>query len=360
MFVLVPLAALIWWWRSALPTQQWLHQAFQNRAVLCYVLPCWTLAGITATLWVLRHGLNLGRGAVRRNHTTVVDVAAQLGYWPVAGLHGRIASLVPANQALQIAVQQIELELPRLPPSLDGFSITLLSDLHYTGHIGIEYYQAVMREANALGADIIAVCGDVVDHVRFLAWIPDTLARLKAPQGVYFILGNHDMFTGEAPRVRQALVDAGLINLGGRWLTLAHNQAAIVLAGNELPWLKPAADMQSCPPRTTDRPQLRILLSHSPDQLPWARRNDFNLMMAGHTHGGQFRLPLIGAIACPSWHGVKYAAGTYCEEPAVMHVSRGIAAETPLRLNCRPEVTKLSLRCPALNSGTQRPAGHAT
>ncbi len=352
LFVLIPAAALVWWWRSGLPVEVWLDQLVHHHAVLCYLMPCWTIAGITIALWLVRHGMNLGRGVVRVNQTTIVDVAAQLGYKPVAGFHGRLASLVPTNQALQIAVQRLEIELPRLPPTLDGFSITLISDLHYTGHIGIEYYQAVMHQANTLGGDMIAVCGDIVDDVKFLAWIPDTLACLSAPRGIYFVLGNHDMFTHEAPRVRQSLVDAGLTNLGGRWVSLKIDNAEVILAGNELPWLKPAADMQTCPSRMAERPQLRVLLSHSPDQLPWARRWDFDFVMAGHTHGGQFRLPLIGAIACPSWHGVKYAAGTYYESPTVMHVSRGLAAETPLRLNCRPEVSKLILRCPASNSGT--------
>jgi predicted MPP superfamily phosphohydrolase len=66
--------------------------------------------------------------------------------------------------------------------------------------------------------------------------------------------------------------------------------------------------------------------------------------VAGHTHGGQICFPLIGPIHCPSWHGVKYASGVFVEPPTVMHVSRGVSSELPIRLNCRPEVTKLVLR----------------
>lgn len=351
LFVLLPLGALAWWWRSGLPVADWIQQVGENRAAWCYLLPCWTLAGITAGLWTVRHPMNLGLGVVRANHTTIVNVAAELGYQPLAGFRGRLMRLVPGNQALQIAVQQIELELPRLPPSLDGLSIALLSDFHFVGSVGIEYFQAVIDNANSLKADIIAVCGDLVDDVEYLDWIPKTLGRLAAPQGVYFVLGNHDMFTGEAPRVRQKLAAAGLTDLGGRWLPLEISAAEIILAGNELPWLKPAPNMKTCPPRTTARPQLRVLLSHSPDQLPWARRWDFDLMMAGHTHGGQFRPPVIGPICCPSWHGVKYAAGTFYSRPTILYVTRGISAELPLRINCRPEVTKLILRRPTANSG---------
>jgi hypothetical protein len=350
MLFLLPLAAVGLWWRSGLSLAQWCDQAVQNRAVWCYLLPCWTLAGITSSLWLLRHGLNLDAAPLRENHTDVIDVAAKLGYKPVYGMPGRILSRVPGNQVLQIAVQQIQLELPRLPPELDGLSIALLSDLHYTGHIGIEFYQEAIQQANALRADIVAVCGDIVDEVEFLAWIPTTLGRLSAPRGVYFVLGNHDMFTDEVPQVRRALTEAGLVDLGGRWLSLQIAGAEVILAGNELPWLKPAAPMETCPSRAAGQPQLRILLSHSPDQLPWARRWDFDLMMAGHTHGGQFRLPVVGPIFSPSWHGVKYAGGTFYFRPTVMHVTRGISAELPLRLNCRPELTKLILRSPKANS----------
>jgi uncharacterized protein len=102
--------------------------------------------------------------------------------------------------------------------------------------------------------------------------------------------------------------------------------------------------MPSCPPRTADGSQLRILLSHSPDQFAWARRWDFDLMLAGHTHGGQIRLPIVGPVVCPSRHGVKYAGGTFYSYPTLMHVSRGISAEAPIRLNCRPELSRLVLQ----------------
>jgi predicted MPP superfamily phosphohydrolase len=94
---------------------------------------------------------------------------------------------------------------------------------------------------------------------------------------------------------------------------------------------------------------LHVLLAHSPDQFKWARRRDFDLMLAGHTHGGQICLPVIGPIHCPSWHGVKYASGVFFEPPTVMHVSRGVSSELPIRLNCRPEVTKLVLRGTRMN-----------
>ena len=89
---------------------------------------------------------------------------------------------------------------------------------------------------------------------------------------------------------------------------------------------------------------MRILLSHTPDQIEWAQNADVDLMLAGHTHGGQIRLPIVGVSFCPSRFGSRYASGTFYREPTVMHVSRGLAGTRPIRINCPPELTKLVLR----------------
>jgi predicted MPP superfamily phosphohydrolase len=88
----------------------------------------------------------------------------------------------------------------------------------------------------------------------------------------------------------------------------------------------------------------RLCLSHTPDHLPWARRHGIDLMLAGHVHGGQIRLPVIGSVFVPSRYGRRYDCGTFHEPPTLLHVSRGLGGEEPLRFNCRPEVTKLILR----------------
>ena len=77
---------------------------------------------------------------------------------------------------------------------------------------------------------------------------------------------------------------------------------------------------------------------------PWAREHDFDLMLAGHVHGGQIQIPPLGPILAPSRFGVHYACGTFHEGPTVMHVSRGLSSKLPLRYFCPPEVTTLVLR----------------
>jgi hypothetical protein len=347
LLVLLPLIAVWFWWNSGISFIDWMPQAAQCQALWFYFVLCWIMALLTVALWIPRHLLPAKVHAVLSSRTTMADIAAVLGHKPAVGWRARLLSLVPGNQIFQLAIDEKQLALPRLPAPLDGFSIAHLSDLHFTGRIGIDFFKAVVERTNALRADLIVLTGDVLDEMELVDWIPQTIARLSAPLGVYFVLGNHDQFTGEGPRLRQALTAAGLMDLGGRWKRLDVNGAEIILAGNELPWFAPSPDMRQCPARSADHPQLRLLLSHSPDQFPWARRCDFDLMLAGHTHGGQIRLPLIGPIFSPSSHGVKYASGTFYASPTLMHVSRGISSELPLRFNCRPELTKIVLRSSA-------------
>jgi predicted MPP superfamily phosphohydrolase len=280
------------------------------------------------------------------NHTTTLDLQPRLNGASLGSGLGRIYLALPGNQSLELAVHEKTLEIPRLPPDLDGLSITHLSDLHFTGRLTKGYFEEVVRLANELESDLVAITGDLVDSSRCIEWLPDTLGRLKAPYGVYFVLGNHDLRAGPA-RVRQTLTSCGLIDLSGHWVRQSVRGHSVILAGNELPWFKPAADLSDCPAADGGQRDFRILLSHSPDQHVWAQQHDIDLMLAGHTHGGQIRFPLIGPILAPSRYGVRYAAGTFHLPPVVMHVSRGISGLQPLRFNCPPELTRLVLRIPA-------------
>lgn len=268
----------------------------------------------------------------------VVDIAQTLGYAPSSGLRTELFRRVPYNQLWQLHVWEAEVRLPQLPAELEGLSICHWSDLHFSGRIDRAYFHEVVRLSNQLGSDLIALTGDICDAASCIDWIVETLAPAQARLGKYCILGNHDLRTKDVARLRQALAEAGFVDLGGRHLSLADGR--IEIAGNELPWL---GSLPPVPEREAGE-SLRLLLSHSPDQYGWARRHGYDLMLAGHTHGGQIRFPLVGPIICPSWHGTRYASGFFNEPPTVMHVSRGTASLFPLRINCPPEITKLVLR----------------
>ena len=255
----------------------------------------------------------------------------------------RLLMRVPGNQVFEIECNEKHLAIPRLPPALDGLKIAHLSDLHFTGKIARSLFNEAVDAINDMDADIVAITGDLVDDPRYLSWIPVTLGRLRARHGVYVILGNHDCKLPLA-KLRLLLAEVGLFSLSGRLHFEPINGIQVVLGSNELPWITPTTDMSVCPPRD-DLSQFRILLAHTPDMLPWARRFDFDLMLAGHTHGGQFRLPGFGPFVCPCRLPLEYASGSIYEPPTTLHVSRGLSGEVPLRLNCRPEVTNLVMTC---------------
>jgi uncharacterized protein len=271
------------------------------------------------------------------------DYRDSLGLRIAGGGLAQLMNQAPGNDALRLEVTRKRLELANLPPELDGLTICHLTDLHFTGRIPLEFFKEVIDEANALEPDLMLLTGDIVDKAHCLDWLPKTLGKLRARHGCYYILGNHDKRVPVEP-LREILADCGLTSVSGRSLLIEIRGGTLQLSGNELPWLLPAANMSQAPLRPGDRPHLRLLLSHSPDQYAWARTYGFDLMLAGHNHGGQIVFPLLGPMAVPSRYGVKYACGVFYEAPTLLHVSRGISSELPLRLRCSPELALLELR----------------
>jgi len=234
--------------------------------------------------------------------------------------------------------------VPRLPAELEGFRIAHLSDLHLAGVFDHGLYEQIVRLTNEAGADIVALTGDLIEKPACWGWIPTTFGAFDAPHGAYFVLGNHDIRIDYRETSRR-LVEAGLVDLGRGYSQQVIRGVDVLLAGNELPWLGPPPE----PPRRSRHfgpPQLRILLSHSPDQYRWARERDFDLMLAGHVHGGQIQFPALGPVLAPSKFGVRYASGLFYEPPTVLHVSRGTSNKLPLRFFCPPELTILELVAP--------------
>jgi predicted MPP superfamily phosphohydrolase len=268
----------------------------------------------------------------------MIDVAKELGFAPTGpGLRGQIARL-PFNEVFQLELNEKEFCLPRLPAELDGLTIAHLSDTHFRGPIGLDYFRFAFERIAELQTDLICFTGDLLDEPELIEWLPATFGQLSAPLGCWFILGNHDSLL-DAEAMRLALRKLGWNDIGGQTVLLDPNDRRIALSGDETPWLGEPPDFTG-----TRDAKLRLLLSHAPDPLPRARENGVDLMLAGHNHGGQVRLPLIGPVYSPSRYGVRYASGTFHRPPTLLHVSRGLSAERPLRWNCPPEATKIVLR----------------
>jgi predicted MPP superfamily phosphohydrolase len=329
---------------------------------LVYAVVCWPAAVLAIPCWLIPKLTQRTPAALMANDTTLVDVAKRLGFRPLHGSRVKWLGGIPGNEILRIAVQQKRLAVPNLPPELAGLKIAHLSDLHMTGQLGREFYDCVVDLTNDWRPDIVAITGDILEKEQCLPWILPTLGQLEAPQGKFFVVGNHEMRLREVAPLRRLLEEAGFKDLGSRSVVQSVRGCPVLLAGVELPWFGSAPEIDGAAAATSTQhsgrgtrepvkgqgeashePPFRILLSHSPDQFAWAKSREFDVMLAGHTHGGQIRLPLIGALIAPSWHGSYYAGGTYYERPTLLHVSRGLAGIHPIRWNCPPELALLTL-----------------
>jgi predicted MPP superfamily phosphohydrolase len=342
------LAAIAWyaaaWWHGATgPWSRWQHGV--TLASLGYLEFCLAAAVATLPLRIWPRAIHRVPAQLRSCESHVVDVEALQGPLERCGLQARLLAAVPGNEVYKLQTSRKTLQLARLPSALHGLTLTHLSDLHFTGRLAQGYYDYVVDEANRLASDVIVLSGDIIESEACLPWITQTLARLHAPLGKYFVLGNHDKRMPDVPGVRRLLRESGWIDLGGRCQQVNWRDCRVLLAGNERPWFpivaEPALAEEAARP---DAAPFRLLVSHSPDQLGWARRHRFDLMLAGHNHGGQVCLPLWGPLITPSLYGTRYAAGLFFSEPTLLHVSRGIAGEHPLRWNCLPELAQLVLQ----------------
>ncbi|GAB4138973.1 MAG: metallophosphoesterase [Planctomycetaceae bacterium] len=293
----------------------------------------------------------------RQNHSQIIDLEKRCEQPLVGNGPFRYLTRFPGNEIFQVEFAEKEFELPRLPPEWDGLSILHLTDLHMQGTTALPFFEEVIRITKETPADLVVMTGDLLDDQSKVDWLPSTLGQLNARLGCYYILGNHDWFL-KPKEIRQVMTELGWIDVAGRMIEIParkiraalreehhspanqpSNNAPLVIGGSERPW------MGGQPPfAASDENAFRLFLSHSPDNIGWAKQKNVDLMLSGHNHGGQVVLPLIGPVYSPSQFGVRYASGLFWEPPTLMYVSRGLSSRHPLRLGCHPEVTRITLR----------------
>ena len=272
------------------------------------------------------------------SRSRVVDIAAELGRTPVGpGPYAGMTRL-PLNEIFQLELSEKEFRLPRLPLALDGLSILHLSDIHLIGTLDRPWFERALELAREQPTDLVVFTGDLIDDMRYLDWLPTILGEVSAPLGCWFILGNHDWYQRPL-EIRQAMESLGWQDVAGRTAVIRHAGVPLAIAGDETPWMGTHPSWAAAPPDA-----FRLLLSHTPDNFHWACRHNVDLMLSGHNHGGQIKLPLFGPVYSPSRFGCRYADGVFWKPPTLLHVSRGLAGKHPLRWRCRPEVTRVILR----------------
>ena len=303
------------------------------------------MGALVAPVAQLAYWLRRPAPQVIKRDAEVFDVARHLGFVPRGSGPEAAATRLPGNQVFQVEFVELHLRLPQIPPAWDGLSILHLTDLHFHDGLDRKFSQAVLDRCLEWDTpDLLCITGDIVDSDFHHRWIIPLLGRLRWKEAGMFILGNHDTWYN-TEQIRRRFHRLGMHNLGNAWKQLTVRGEPLVAVGYEAPWFKPEPNMDGCPARlpTADDKMFRLCLSHSPDSIQWARRHKVDLMLAGHVHGGQIRLPLFGSLFVPSRYSRRFDCGTFSEGSTVMHVGRGLSGKHLLRLNCRPEVTRLVL-----------------
>ena len=273
---------------------------------------------------------------VLEERTETIDLWQKLG--PAVRGNGkwRWLTYLPGSCVFKYDVTELSLKLPRLPKELDGLSILFLSDLHFHGTPSKIWFDAIIdRLLQFPKPDIVALGGDYVDSDEHRDWIASILGRLQWNEVGVAILGNHDAYH-DPESIRGELSKCGYVMIGGGSKEVTIRGERCIFTGNDRPWF-PA-------PPTPPPGGCRICVSHSPDRFRWAQEHSFDLVLAGHVHGGQVRVPIIGSIFIPSFYGRRYDMGVFEKNGAVMVVSRGLSGKEPLRFRCHPQVIRMVLR----------------
>ena len=251
-------------------------------------------------------------------------------------------------------VVSIEIPLSRLPQSWDGLRIAQLSDLHYDPHFSAVPIAKAVDLVNGLQPDLVVLTGDFVTapfsesrtgNIRAAKMIEpcaQLLSPMRAPLGIHACMGNHDVGTDEA-HIAAVLQSHGISVLRNRSVPLERNGARLWLAGlGDV--LEGKYDLKQTL-KGIPKPEPVVLLVHEPDFAGYVK--DVDLQLSGHSHGGQIRFPLLGAPVLPVM-GRRYPRGLRRIGPLTLYTNVGIGTIwLPMRLNCPPEVTLLTLRAAA-------------
>jgi len=244
-----------------------------------------------------------------------------------------------------VEVKPLWLHLPRLAREFNGYRVAQISDIHMDdAWMDEERLTAIVEQVNEQRPDLIVMTGDFVTHTWLAQYSPgliSALSKLRAPDGVMAILGNHDHWV-ESRGVHQVIRDSGMIDLTNKSHTLYRGSAMLHISGVDDIWEnKQRLDLVLAKLPETGA---AILLAHEPDFADTAAASGrFDLQLSGHSHGGQIALPVLGPVVVP-YLGRKYPIGLYRVGSMFQYTNRGLGMVKPMfRFNCRPEITVFTL-----------------
>ena len=247
-----------------------------------------------------------------------------------------------------IEVNEHHIAIANLPGSFAGLRIVHLTDIHHGLYLPLQAVLDAVELSNRLEPDVVALTGDFITYSRsYIEPVAQVLGTLKARCGVYATLGNHDFRVGAEP-VTRALRRVGI--------DVLRNHNTVIRRGNQLLYVAGIEDLGYRPDlsratRGIPEGAPLILLSHNPGIIRRAARAGVSLVLSGHTHGGQFKLPVVGSIYGKPLERTRFKSGLDAVGATQIYVSRGIGTVVlPLRYRCPAEIPVFHLF----------PKGHST
>ena len=264
-----------------------------------------------------------------------------------------------------VEVTSLEVGVPSLPAAFDGISFVQLSDIHLDEFTEPFLLRHSIEQINRIQPDAVLLTGDFVSYeitprkfsVKSAWQCAEILSELKCPE-VYAVLGNHDLWLS-GTEVTRALVAHGITVLKNEYVPLERKGSRIWLAGLDDPVCGEPDPDKAIPVSIRNQPV--VLMCHAPDYaddlVARGVGKSVSLMLSGHTHGGQVRVPMVGALQLPIG-GRKYIEGLFRLGSMKLYVNRGIGTVgVPFRFACPPEITKITLRPAAPEEIWAPPAG---
>ena len=244
----------------------------------------------------------------------------------------------------QFELREIDLAFPNLPPDLDGLRIAQITDIHAGPYLTIKQVERVVAMANETRPHLTVVTGDLITEVGDpLEQTLERLAHLKADAGIWGCLGNHEEFAVSENFTERYGRKLGIDFLRHRRQTLRFGDTDLCLSGVDY-------QAQSHPylvgvKKLIQPGAFNLLLSHNPDVFPLATTLGYDLVLGGHTHGGQVTVEIVEQWVNAGHFFTPYVAGEYRLKNSALYVSRGIGTvNLPMRVGALPEVTLVRLK----------------
>lgn len=240
-------------------------------------------------------------------------------------------------------IRRVEVRVSGLPAAFDGYTIAHLSDLHIGSYTPKSWGKRWAERANALRPDATVVTGDfVTSGVAFHDDIAEVVGALRANDGVFVSMGNHDYFGDGEPMIGY-FRERGVRVLRNEGLALTRGEAALYLAAIDDTWTR-RADMDAA---LAERPEGApcVLLAHDPEVFPEAAKRGVDLQLSGHTHGGQLAIPFLARRLSLATLAHRFNVDVYTEGRSTLYVHPGLGTTgPPIRLGAAPAIAVITLR----------------